>query len=377
MTKYLLPVITILLILPAITFAASDTVTFTADTNLYLSGLDINIVAKTGSTAAGVTVYSDYIGLDLENGSNIILTGPAAYALTNPAVLTTCNSSGSSVNIISTVTQSINVTPQTPCTIVSGGGGEIVVVAPSGGGGGGGGGDMTAPTISQIAVTTLTDNYAVISWQTNEPSLSWINYGTSASYGLTSKTSVYVSSHSLKLTDLSASTVYHYQVKSQDATGNIGSYTDGTFTTLSSGAAPVITTPVVTTPKPISQMTPTEIQVEISRLTALVLSLQSQLAQLGPTAVPPAAIPFSGKFTTGLSIGAKSDDVRALQEFLKAQGSAIYPEGLVTGYFGSLTEKAVERFQEKYGIAKPGDAGYGYVGPKTRAAINADIGANQ
>ena len=30
----------------------------------------------------------------------------------------------------------------------------------------------------------------------------------------------------------------------------------------------------------------------------------------------------------------------------------------------------MERFQEKHGIAKLGDSGYGYVGPKTRAKLN-------
>ncbi len=261
--------------------------------------------------------------------------------------------------------------------------GSSCVASGGGGGGGGGSGDTVAPTISQIAVTTLADNYAVISWKTNESSLSWINYGTSTNYGLMSKTAVvYVSSHSLKLTELLASTVYHYQVKSQDVTGNIGSYTDKTFTTLSAGAAPIITT-IVTTPvttlTPISQMTPTELQTEILRLTNLLVQLQAQVKAMpavpvAPTVVPPAAIPSAGKFTTRLSIGAKSDDVRALQEFLKAQGSDIYPEGLVTGYFGALTKKAVGKFQEKYGIAKPGDAGYGYVGPRTRAKINELLG---
>jgi peptidoglycan hydrolase-like protein with peptidoglycan-binding domain len=41
----------------------------------------------------------------------------------------------------------------------------------------------------------------------------------------------------------------------------------------------------------------------------------------------------------------------------------------VTGYYGALTRKAVQAFQVKYGVAKPGDAGYGIVGPKTRAAL--------
>ena len=41
-------------------------------------------------------------------------------------------------------------------------------------------------------------------------------------------------------------------------------------------------------------------------------------------------------------------EVRCFQEFLKDQGQEIYPEGLITGNFLSLTQSAVIRFQEKY-----------------------------
>lgn len=78
-------------------------------------------------------------------------------------------------------------------------------------------------------------------------------------------------------------------------------------------------------------------------------------------------------FTRSLRVGAQGDDVRRLQEFL-ASDSAIYPEGHVTGYFGALTKKAVGRFQEKYSIASPGEAGYGIVGPKTSAKLNELLG---
>ncbi len=65
----------------------------------------------------------------------------------------------------------------------------------------------------------------------------------------------------------------------------------------------------------------------------------------------------------------RASQVKALQQFL-AQDKTLYPEGLITGYFGALTELAVQRFQERYGIAKNGDEGYGIVGPKTRAKLN-------
>lgn len=73
-------------------------------------------------------------------------------------------------------------------------------------------------------------------------------------------------------------------------------------------------------------------------------------------------------FTRSLKRGFRGDDVRKLQEILAGVGG-VYPEGTVSGFFGSLTEKAVGRFQEKYDIAKPGEPGYGEAGPKTRAKL--------
>ena len=54
--------------------------------------------------------------------------------------------------------------------------------------------------------------------------------------------------------------------------------------------------------------------------------------------------------------------------------SGIGSVGEESDFFGSLTEKAVQKFQIKYGLAKSGDAGFGYVGPKTRARLNSLIG---
>ena len=70
---------------------------------------------------------------------------------------------------------------------------------------------------------------------------------------------------------------------------------------------------------------------------------------------------------TNLYFGVLNDgDVRCLQQFLKNQGADMYPEALVTGYFGNLTTSAVRRFQKKYEIPETG-----FVGPVTREKINA------
>ncbi len=85
------------------------------------------------------------------------------------------------------------------------------------------------------------------------------------------------------------------------------------------------------------------------------------------------------KFESNLYYGMRSNsEVSCLQEFLKSQGTEIYPEGLMTGNFLSLTREAVIRFQEKYAneILEPLELknGTGFVGPKTRAKINELLG---
>ncbi len=68
-----------------------------------------------------------------------------------------------------------------------------------------------------------------------------------------------------------------------------------------------------------------------------------------------------------LDIGDTGADVTSLQAFLA--GTSYYPEGIISGYFGTLTSQAVSRFQQANGISA-----VGRVGPITRAAINAQMG---
>jgi peptidoglycan hydrolase-like protein with peptidoglycan-binding domain len=74
-------------------------------------------------------------------------------------------------------------------------------------------------------------------------------------------------------------------------------------------------------------------------------------------------------FRRSLGKGSTGEEVRKLQEIL-SKDKNIYPEGLITGYYGNLTEKAVRKYQIQYNIALENDPGYGYVGPKTRAMLN-------
>ncbi len=103
--------------------------------------------------------------------------------------------------------------------------------------------DTTPPVISGVGASLITASGATISWTTNEPSDSQVQYGTKKSYGSSSAlNSSQVTAHSVVLSGLQAGTLYHYQVKSRDAAGNLATSADATFTTTGTAdlTAPVI-----------------------------------------------------------------------------------------------------------------------------------------
>jgi hypothetical protein len=90
----------------------------------------------------------------------------------------------------------------------------------------------TPPTISSVTSSNITSGGATITWTTNEASDSQVEYGLTTSYGSSTTLSTsMVTSHSVPLSGLSASTTYHYRVKSKNAAGNLGVSSDYSFTT--------------------------------------------------------------------------------------------------------------------------------------------------
>ncbi len=109
----------------------------------------------------------------------------------------------------------------------------------------------------------------------------------------------------------------------------------------------------------------TEESALIKKLLDQIEALKKQLADLqgqNPSQDVSGCLPI----TANLYLGISGPSVSCLQEVLRNEGADIYPQGLVTGYFGSLTRSAVVRFQKKYAILQTG-----FVGPLTRAKINA------
>ena len=81
--------------------------------------------------------------------------------------------------------------------------------------------DTTPPHISALDAAPAQDGSATVSWTTDEPSDSSVEYGTStSSLDQSASDGASTTSHSLKLTGLQLNTTYYYRVSSTDADNN-------------------------------------------------------------------------------------------------------------------------------------------------------------
>jgi len=290
--------------------------------------------------------------------------------------------------------------------------------------------DTVAPSISSVSETYSTGG-RTITWTTDEPASTKVEYGKNSLYNLTTPLtdiSPRLLTHTATLSNLSSCTTYTYRVVSTDAAGNEAVGGAGTFTTPGCGGgiifqgAGVVKAPSMYTDTPVtpslpvtssqSNLLPGTSHEDVRRLQRFLNASGFPVAPSGMgsrgnetnyfgTLTRVALIAFQDAhptlasergfvgpltrafidgmnlederdkvhFTRNFSRGESSDDVRRLQELL-ATDTDIYPEGLITGYFGTLTERAVGRFQTIYGVVgDESDPGYGFVGPKTRTKL--------
>lgn len=99
--------------------------------------------------------------------------------------------------------------------------------------------DSVISSVSAVADTTS----ATLSWTTDEPASSLVEYGLTAAYGTTTTEtdiSPRVTNHEVSVSDLVACGTYHYRVKSNDAVANLATGSDQTFTTRCTGSASVV-----------------------------------------------------------------------------------------------------------------------------------------
>lgn len=100
-------------------------------------------------------------------------------------------------------------------------------------GGGGEEADITPPVISSIKITNLRHTSAAVTWLTDEPSTSLVEYGTS-SQDLALQTQLnnsLIINHQVNLSSLSPKTIYYFKAVSKDGSGNLAKSSIQNFTT--------------------------------------------------------------------------------------------------------------------------------------------------
>ncbi len=97
--------------------------------------------------------------------------------------------------------------------------------------------DLTKPTISSVTVSNITSTRAEVTWSTNEPATSYVDFGTSDLYGTTAGEGSYLTAHVVTVSGLTANTIYHFRIRSKDAAGNEATSTDTTFTSAATTVA--------------------------------------------------------------------------------------------------------------------------------------------
>ncbi|MBU0959288.1 MAG: VCBS repeat-containing protein, partial [Nanoarchaeota archaeon] len=99
------------------------------------------------------------------------------------------------------------------------------------------GGDTAVPTFSSVS-SSVTSTTATITWTTNESSNSTVHYGTTTETTSSLSSTSLVTSHSIALSSLSASTIYYYNVSSCDYWANCNTSIQYNFTTSDAPTTP-------------------------------------------------------------------------------------------------------------------------------------------
>jgi len=86
-------------------------------------------------------------------------------------------------------------------------------------------------TITNVQASNISANSAVVTWHTNNPANSRVDYGMTTTYGSSVTDSTSVTSHSMPISGLANNATFHYKVTSADGFGQIAVSSDRTFAT--------------------------------------------------------------------------------------------------------------------------------------------------
>lgn len=127
---------------------------------------------------------------------------------------------------------------------------------------------------------------------------------------------------------------------------------------------PVLAEETTTSTQALLQQLQEQIDELKAKIAALISQIESWREAKQEVRETTAEIRTTLKLLRQLREGMTGEDIELLQEIL-ATDLDVYPEGLVTGYFGPLTRNAVKRFQKIAGLDQ-----VGMVGPQTLSRLN-------
>ena len=339
LTTFALLLFALALGVPGVVQAAYNNVTYSVATTVVLTGPtpDITLTISASSNVNNILVYPNSIQVALERDatdvSSITFTSADKYNLNNDGSFAVTCGTTSSVTLTGPAAVGTSTYTLTPSLTTCGAGG--------GGGGGGSSSTTTTTTTTTTTDTTTTDT----------------------------------------TTDTTDTTTTDTTTDTTDTTDTTTDTTDTTATDTTTETTTTTELQLVAIPTVSATPTVAEIQAAIDAILNNINFLLAELAKLEPstTTVPSACSGVS--FTRGLTSGSTGSDVKCLQALLNQSSdtqvalSGVGSPGNETSYFGSLSITAVGKFQIKKGlVSSSADAGYGYVGPKTRAQLNSLLG---
>ncbi len=366
------------LALPIIVFGAATDVEFSDITNVTVGGVTLTV--SSNSYVESMMVDADKITVVMPAFSIITVNSADRRELrVSPSVYlvsSSCSSSSSSVSLEShsgDPTLTVTITPQSTNCV-------------SGGGGGGGGGGAIAPFVPPQELVA-----AVVKATPAIPTISPATPSASAQPSITALAVSPAFNKTLKIGMTNPDVKRLQQFLNSDpdtiitssGTGSPGNETEY-FGTLTRNALRKFQAKHNIVSSGDEQTTGYGLLGPSTRakIAELFTEVSAPSAPTKPTTpvLTPTPARISPTFTKGLSRGMTNSDIKRLQQLLNSDSDTIIASsgtgspGNETEYFGTLTEKALQKFQEKYGVAKQGDSGYGYVGPKTRAKLNEVFG---
>jgi hypothetical protein len=177
-----------------------------------ISGSSATITWTTDQASSSLVQYGATTAYGSSSGVNSSMTTSHSMTLSGLKAGSTYNYDVTSANASGTSATSANYTFSTPAQ---------------------------APVISNVVAGSISGTSATITWTTDQPSSSQIQYGTSSSYGSSSNLNPSLTTtHSVTITGLTPGTTYDYAVTSANSNGNSATSPNFTFTTVLQ--APVI-----------------------------------------------------------------------------------------------------------------------------------------